>query len=38
MSSASRRAVMIPLRALDARPLEVDTRRGIHGGNSGLVT
>jgi hypothetical protein len=29
---------MIPLPALQARPLELDTRCGIHGGNSGLVT
>jgi hypothetical protein len=38
MSSASRRAAMIRLPALHARPLELDTRCGIDGGNSALVT
>jgi hypothetical protein len=29
---------MVPLAALQARPLEVDMRCGIHGGNSTLAT
>jgi hypothetical protein len=38
MPSASRRAAMVPLAALQASPLELDMRWGIHGGNSTRVT
>jgi hypothetical protein len=38
MSSGSRRASMVPLAALQARPLELDMRCGTRGGNSTLVS
>jgi hypothetical protein len=37
-SSARRRAAMVPWVALEARPLELDMRYGVHRGNSTLVT
>jgi hypothetical protein len=38
VSSARRRAAMVPLAAPEARPLDLDMGCGIHAGNSAVVT